>query len=114
LLMAPVRWPKNLGVSRDLSAEWQLSLRLVPWLVPDRPAAGRCTVHSHVPGWSCGLGGKRGGTVAQHPAGDDLARCPLVPVRAALRVVLAPPVRTLHPHDRSLEHTFEHIYTNRA
>jgi hypothetical protein len=87
---------------------------LVPWLVPDRPAVGRCTVHSHVPGRSCGLGGKRGGAVAQHPAHDDLARSPLVPVRAALRVVATPPVRTLHPHDGSLEHTFEQIYINRA
>src|SRR5215475_782102 len=91
-----------------------LLARLVPWLVPDRPAVGRCTVHSHVPGRSCGLGGKRGGTVAQHPAHDDLARSPLVPVRAAVRVVATPPVRTLHPHDGRLEHKFEHIYTNRA
>ena len=44
--------------------------------------------------------GRRGpGTVAQHPGHDDLARPPLVPVRAPLRVVPGPPVRTPHPHN---------------
>jgi hypothetical protein len=37
------------------------------------------------------------GTVAWHPAQDNPPRPPLMPVGAPLRV--APPVRTLHPHD---------------
>src|SRR5215470_2446541 len=41
----------------------------------------------------------RWGTAAQHPRDDDLAGAPVVPVRAALRVVPRPPVRTSHPHD---------------
>jgi len=44
--------------------------------------------------------GRRGpGPVAQHPGHDDLARPPLVPVRAPLRVVPGPPVRMPHPHN---------------
>src|SRR5215468_4160420 len=91
-----------------------LSARVVPRLVPDRLAVGRCALHGHVPGWAGGLGSLRRGTVTQHPAHNDLARCPLVPVAASLWVVPAPPAWALHPHGESLEHTFEHIYTNRA
>jgi len=44
--------------------------------------------------------GRRGpGTAARHPGHDDPPRPPLVPVRAPLRVVPAPPVRTPHPRD---------------
>jgi hypothetical protein len=52
-----------------------------------------------MPGRSCGLSRQRRGTLTQLPAHNDLARSPLVPVRAPLRVIPAPPIRTLHPHD---------------
>jgi hypothetical protein len=91
-----------------------LLARLVPWLVPDRPAPLLGAVHGHVPGRSCGLGCERGRAVAQCPANDDLAWSPLVPVRAGLRIEPRPPSRAPNPHGGGLEHTFEHIYTNRA
>jgi hypothetical protein len=69
---------------------------LVPRPVPRRPAARRrVAVHHHVPRPMFALGPCRG-AVARHPAHDDPARPPLVPVRAPLRVT--PPVRALHPH----------------
>jgi hypothetical protein len=70
---------------------------LVPRPVPRRPAARRrVAVHHHVPRPVLELGPRRG-ALARHPAPDDPARPPLVPIRAPLRVT--PPVRALHPHD---------------
>ena len=93
-----VRYPgraRRCGRPPPLSASWVI--RVVPRLVPGRPASRRrFAVHHHVPRPVL-TRGERGGTVAWHPRDSDPARSPLVAVRAALRVT--PPVRTLHPHD---------------
>jgi hypothetical protein len=74
--------------------------RLVPGPVPNRPTARhRVAVHRQMPRGPWPGGRLRRGTAAQHPRDDDLAGAPVVPVRAALRVVPRPPVRTSHPHD---------------
>ena len=72
----------------------------MPGPVPNRPAARhRVAVHRQMPRGPWPGGRLRWGTAAQHPRDDDLAGAPVVPVRAALRVVPRPPVRTSHPHD---------------